>query len=297
MPPPPAAVEQRIVLRGRADRDPQRSRQARAGRASRARSGPPAMLARMNASGVAAVDQQEIGVAGPHRLRPAAKRARPLRADIRVRRAAPAICARDGARAAAGCERAQRRLDRRLRERVGRDDASRAAAIDLRLRPAARRSARRRARTPSTACAASRGSEARRAVRPGWRVPRPLDVGLVDHDQGACRRARGRCARSGSGVEQVAGRIVGRAEEHELDRWVARRRAAGPDRGAKPARARSGTSTHAGALDARRDLVHAEGRRAVQDRSRVPARQNMRDSRSIASSLPRVASSLRGGTP
>ena len=76
-------------------------------------------------------------------------------------------------------------------------------------------------RAPASACALDRvrriaSVEKRSSQRVQARRARPLDVGLVDHDDGLAVERRADRS-SAAVVEQIAGRIVRRAQVHELD--------------------------------------------------------------------------------
>ena len=176
-------------------------------------------------------------------------------------------------RAHRGSRARERRLDGGLRERVGRDDAPR-QLDELGMRE---QRADARARERMRLGQGAQHGEGREALEPGGeaRAAGPFDVGLIDHDDGLA-------------VERGAHRLD-RLEVECSCRWDcwastgtrASWRAPGgraARSGSRPSRARapSGTSTTLGALDVRGHPVHAEGRRALQDRILSGAQINAR---------------------
>ena len=121
-------------------------------------------------------------------------------------------------------------------------------------------------RAPASACALDRvrriaSVEKRASQRGQARRARPLDVGLVDHDDGLAVERPAQILQGG-GIEQIRGRIVRRAQIHELDvRPPGRQQPLGIERPALLAL--EGHLDDVGALNARGNLVHAEARACI----------------------------------
>jgi hypothetical protein len=129
----------------------------------------------------------------------------------------------------------------------------------------------RSARSAHKARCANRSARGRRFEFP----IRPLDVGFIDDDDGLAveRRAdRFECRR----IEQIRRRIVRRAQIHQFDiRSLSGQQPFGVESPAPRAIERGPDDL--GALNARHHLVHAEGRRALQNgvdaRTQIDARE------------------------
>ncbi len=113
----------------------------------------------------------------------------------------------------------------------------------------------------------------------------------------ARRALRRRARQGGSSLKEVAGRIIGRAQEDELHGGAACRQQQQPrDRAQSRLPARSGTVSKRRALNPRGERVHAEGRCAHEQRVRL-ARAAERLRTTLAGRchhrLPRPTSSMR----
>ncbi len=237
------------------------------------------------------VHQQEVRVAGPHARN---QRRRGERAGRRVAvRPSASAMRRFIAAMPAGASSGATTSTVSSGDRIGRDHLAR-ERDDLRCREQRAASRAARGRATSTACAARRGSAGSRSLRPAKVCPRtrcrPRRRRATREGRGGARGPACDRDRSRSPWDCSASRRTPGASTRSRARGSPRRRA----RSLGPASSGTATTSAPWMRAATPYMPNVGGQTMTLS---FCARQKMRHSRSMASSLPRPTSNCDGGTP